>query len=119
MTCFLVQVEILVIKISGRMRPTYNYSRKFLEKYFYINIKMFIIYIKVLIKKEAIYLHFHWIGIHLTHILSTIFSTYISYVQSPCIIIIMCHRQTSIICNNVLVNGQYCFCISFYPCNLN
>lgn len=65
------------------------------------------------------HLHFHWIGIHLAHVLATVLHSNISYDQRPCVVIVVCHRQPIAIRDDVFVYCQYGLCVGFYPRNLN
>lgn len=64
------------------------------------------------------YLALHRVRIDLTHVQPAIRPLGIFYVQRPRVVVTVCYRKTRVICNNVLVNRQNCFCVGFDPRHL-
>lgn len=55
---------------------------------------------------------------NLAHILASVFHLHTLDVKCPRIVVVVRHRQSSVIGNDVLVDGQNGFCIGLYPGNL-
>lgn len=71
------------------------------------------------VERELTHLHFHWVGVHLAHVLATVLHSDVPYDQRPCVVIVVCNGQPIAVRNYVLVYRQNGFCVCFYPRNLN
>lgn len=69
----------------------------------------------MVIVKINYYLHFHWISINLTHVLTPILSCDASDMQCPSVDVVVGDGKSRIIRNHVFMNGQNRFRISLDP----